>query len=93
MPFLSVECHLTLILYPLEGFQIFKGDAKIPKWLSPGAQNMLRRILDPNPATRITMSDIKADEWFKQDYTPANPNDDEEDKFIDAEALSMQEVV
>ncbi|KAK4856175.1 hypothetical protein QYF36_014840 [Acer negundo] len=72
--------------------KIFKGDAKIPKWLSPGAQNMLRRILDPNPATRITMSGIKADEWFNQDYTPANPNDEEEDTFIDDEALSMQEV-
>ncbi|KAL5782798.1 hypothetical protein ACOSP7_007827 [Xanthoceras sorbifolium] len=72
--------------------KIFKGDAKIPKWLSPGAQNMLRRILDPNPATRITMSGIKTDDWFKQGYTPANPNDDEEDIFIDDQAFSMQEV-
>ncbi|KAL5785740.1 hypothetical protein ACOSQ2_008132 [Xanthoceras sorbifolium] len=72
--------------------KIFKGDAKIPKWLSPGAQNMLRRILDPNPATRITMSGIKTDDWFKHGYTPANPNDDEEDIFIDDQAFSMQEV-
>lgn len=65
----------------------------MPKWLPPGAQNMLRRILDPNPVTRITMSGIKADEWFKQGYTPANPNDEEEDTFIDHDALSLQEVV
>ncbi|XP_031285811.1 CBL-interacting serine/threonine-protein kinase 1 isoform X2 [Pistacia vera] len=71
--------------------KIFKGDAKIPKWLSPGAQNMLRRILEPNPIKRMTMADIKADEWFKQDYTPADPNDEDEDIFIDDEAFSMQE--
>ncbi|KAJ0101112.1 hypothetical protein Patl1_05119 [Pistacia atlantica] len=72
---------------------IFKGDAKIPKWLSPGAQNMLRRILEPNPIKQMTMADIKVDEWFKQDYTPADPNDKDEDIFIDDEAFSMQEAV
>lgn len=71
--------------------KIFKGDCHIPKWISPGARNMMRRILDPNPATRITMAGIKADEWFKQDYTPATP-DDEEDIYIDDEALSIQDV-
>uniref|UniRef100_A0A7N1A0Y9 non-specific serine/threonine protein kinase n=1 Tax=Kalanchoe fedtschenkoi TaxID=63787 RepID=A0A7N1A0Y9_KALFE len=39
--------------------KILKGDVNIPKWLSPGAQNMIRRILDPNLATRITMEQIK----------------------------------
>lgn len=74
-------------------FQIFKGDAKLPKWLSPGAQNLLRKILDPNPVKRITVAGIKVDEWFKQDYTPANPDDDEEDIFVDNEAFSMHELV
>ncbi|KAF8392662.1 hypothetical protein HHK36_023011 [Tetracentron sinense] len=72
--------------------KIFKGDAQIPKWLSQGAQNMIRRILDPNPKTRITMAGIKADEWFKQDYTPANPDDEDEDIYIDDEAFSIQDV-
>lgn len=71
--------------------KIFKGDCHIPKWISPGARNMMRRILDPNPVTRITMAGIKADEWFKQDYTPATP-DDEEDIYIDDEVLSIQDV-
>ncbi|XP_052205949.1 CBL-interacting serine/threonine-protein kinase 1-like isoform X2 [Diospyros lotus] len=71
--------------------KIFKGDAQIPKWLSPGAQNLIRRILDPNPATRITMSDIKTHEWFEQDYSPANPDDEEESIYIDDEALRMHE--
>ncbi|XP_039020632.1 CBL-interacting serine/threonine-protein kinase 1-like isoform X2 [Hibiscus syriacus] len=73
--------------------KIFKGDPPIPKWLSPGARNMIRRILDPNPETRITMAGIKEDGWFKQDYTPAIPDDDDdEDIYIDDEAFSMCEV-
>ncbi|KAE8731017.1 CBL-interacting protein kinase 21 [Hibiscus syriacus] len=73
--------------------KIFKGDPPIPKWLSPGALNMIRRILDPNPETRITMAGIKEDGWFKQDYTHAVPDDDEEDTiYIDDEAFSMCEV-
>ena len=78
---------------PLVRFQIFKGDTQIPKWLSFGARNMIRRILDPNPDTRITMTGIKDDEWFKQDYTLAVPDDEEEDIYINDEAFSMYEVV
>ncbi|KAF7837636.1 CBL-interacting serine/threonine-protein kinase 1-like isoform X1 [Senna tora] len=71
--------------------RILKGDVRIPKWLSPGAQNMIKRILDPNPSTRITMTGIKEDEWFRQDYIPANPEDEEEDVYIDDEAFSIHE--
>ncbi|PNX72906.1 CBL-interacting serine/threonine-protein kinase 1-like protein, partial [Trifolium pratense] len=72
--------------------KIFKGEVQIPRWLSPGAQNIIKRILDPNPKTRITMSMIKEDEWFKQGYYPANLDDEEEDVYIDDEAFSIQEV-
>ncbi|KAL5700411.1 cAMP-dependent protein kinase [Ranunculus cassubicifolius] len=71
--------------------KIFKGDAKIPKWLSTGAQNMIKRMLDPNPKTRIKIAEIKEDEWFKQDYIPATPVDEDEDIFIDDEAFSIQD--
>ncbi|MBA0635229.1 hypothetical protein Godav_029674, partial [Gossypium davidsonii] len=72
--------------------KIFKGDTRIPKWLSSGARNMIKRILDPNPNTRITMAGIKNDEWFIQDYSPAVPDDDEEDTYFDDEAFSMSEM-
>ncbi|XP_061346690.1 CBL-interacting serine/threonine-protein kinase 1-like isoform X2 [Gastrolobium bilobum] len=72
--------------------KILKGDCQIPKWLSPGAQNIIKRILDPNPKTRISMAMIKENEWFKEGYTPANPDDEEEDAYIDDEAFSIQEV-
>ncbi|GJV99276.1 CBL-interacting serine/threonine-protein kinase 1-like protein [Tanacetum coccineum] len=74
--------------------KIFKGDVQMPKWMSPGAKSLLNRILDPNPKTRITIKDIKEDEWFKQDYTPINAKSDpseEEDIHINAGVLSIEE--
>nr|GMD77521.1 CBL-interacting serine/threonine-protein kinase 1-like [Ipomoea batatas] len=58
--------------------KIFKGDAHIPKSLSPGARDLIKRILDPNPSTRITISEIKEHQWFKPGYNPANPDEEEE---------------
>ncbi|KAL5197120.1 hypothetical protein ABZP36_000632 [Zizania latifolia] len=63
----------TVVLYQ----KILKGEARIPKWLSPGAQDILRKILDPNPITRLDMTGIRAHDWFKKDYTPAMSFDDE----------------
>jgi len=73
--------------------QITRGDVQIPKWLSPGAQRMIKRILDPNPLTRITIPEIKADPWFRQGYLPSNPNDGEDDVYVDEEAFPIDEVV
>ncbi|KAG5112749.1 hypothetical protein JHK82_036018 [Glycine max] len=83
--YLPFDDRNLVVLYQ----KIFKGDAQIPKWLSPGAQNMIRRILDPNPETRITMAGIKEDPWFKKGYIPANPED--EDVHVDNEAFSSHE--
>ncbi|KAG9459957.1 hypothetical protein H6P81_004465 [Aristolochia fimbriata] len=74
--------------------KIFRGATQIPKWLSPGARNMIRRILDPNPKTRITVGQIKADEWFKQDYIPVthyDDDDDDDDKYIKDDPISIYE--
>jgi 5'-AMP-activated protein kinase catalytic alpha subunit len=73
--------------------QILKGTAHIPKWLSQGAQDILRKILDPNPITRIDVEGIRAHEWFKQGYAPAVPfNDEEEDISMDEDSLNMTKV-
>lgn len=86
--YLPFDDRNLVVLYQ----KIFKGEVQIPKWLSPGAQNIIRRILDPNPVTRITMKEIKADEWFKQDYIPATPYDEEEHIYIDDDAFSLHDV-
>lgn len=72
--------------------KIFKGDVQIPRWLSPGSQNIIKGMLDPNPKTRITMAMIKEDEWFKECYTTANPEDEEKNVYIDDEAFSIHDV-
>ncbi|XP_062190623.1 CBL-interacting protein kinase 21 [Phragmites australis] len=71
--------------------KILKGNAHIPKWLSQGAQDILRKILDPNPITRIDVDGIRAHDWFKQGYAPAVAFDDDEDNNMDEGALNMSE--
>lgn len=74
--------------------KICKGDPPIPRWLSPGARTMIKKMLDPNPVTRITVAGIKGSEWFRNDYTPSVPDDDddEEDVDTDDDTFSIQEV-
>ncbi|CAL9068194.1 unnamed protein product [Musa banksii] len=72
--------------------KIVRGDTKIPRWLSPGAQNILRRILDPNPVTRMNVAGIKADDWFKEDYAPVFPKDDDDDSYGDSFPVKEQNV-
>ncbi|GMI93584.1 SOS2-like protein kinase 17, LOW-K+-SENSITIVE 1, CBL-interacting protein kinase 23 [Hibiscus trionum] len=50
--------------------QIFRANFGFPSWFSPGARILIKRILDPNPSTRITMIEILEDEWFKKGYKP-----------------------
>ncbi|GJM94527.1 hypothetical protein PR202_ga11177 [Eleusine coracana subsp. coracana] len=46
---------------------------------------ILQRILEPNPMERIDMAGIKAHEWFRQNYIPVVPCDnDDEDSHLDA---------
>jgi 5'-AMP-activated protein kinase catalytic alpha subunit len=71
--------------------QIFKGDCQIPKSLSPSVQDLLRRILEPNPMKRIDISGIKEHEWFRKDYVPAVPHDDDED-ILPGSILPVKEV-
>ncbi|KAK7388078.1 hypothetical protein VNO78_22883 [Psophocarpus tetragonolobus] len=83
--YLPFDDRNIVVLYQ----KILKGDVQIPAWLSPGARNMIKRILDPNPETRITMAEIKEDPWFKKGYIPANPED--EDVYVDNEAFPIRE--
>uniref|UniRef100_A0A164SL88 non-specific serine/threonine protein kinase n=1 Tax=Daucus carota subsp. sativus TaxID=79200 RepID=A0A164SL88_DAUCS len=70
---------------------VFKGTVNFPKGLSPGAKNLIRRILDPNPRTRITIDEIKQDQWFRRRYTPVYPVQDKEGICINDEAFTIHE--
>ncbi|KAK9160783.1 hypothetical protein Syun_007124 [Stephania yunnanensis] len=68
----------SLARVPEKDKSLEKGKTNIPSWLSPGAQNLIMRILDPNPITRITNSKIKEDGSFNQGYIPSTNHDNEE---------------
>ncbi|KAG8067088.1 hypothetical protein GUJ93_ZPchr0005g15820 [Zizania palustris] len=73
--YLPFDDRNIVVLYQ----KIFKGDTQIPKWLSPSAQNLLQRILEPNPMKRINMAEIKSHEWFQKNYVPVAPYDDDDE--------------
>ncbi|KAG7594449.1 NAF/FISL domain [Arabidopsis thaliana x Arabidopsis arenosa] len=70
--------------------KIFKGDPPIPRWISPGAKTMIKRMLDPNPVTRMTIANIKANDWFKHDYTPSNYDDDDDAYLIQEDGFEEE---
>ncbi|KAK8446908.1 hypothetical protein SEVIR_9G561900v4 [Setaria viridis] len=49
---------------------ICQANISCPTWFSSGAKKFIKRIIDPNPDTRITIAEILEDEWFKKDYKP-----------------------
>ncbi|KAK1279759.1 CBL-interacting protein kinase 32 [Acorus gramineus] len=50
--------------------KISHAEFTFPSWLSSGATELLTRILDPNPMTRITIQEILENKWFKKGYKP-----------------------
>ena len=86
--FFAAAIYLTVWYYP----QILKGDYRIPKWLSPGAQDILRKLLDPNPITRLGMDGLREHDWFNQSYTPAVPFDDDDDNYVGDDNSHMTKV-
>ncbi|GER30487.1 CBL-interacting protein kinase 23 [Striga asiatica] len=50
--------------------KIFKADFTCPPWFSSSAKKLIKRILDPNPSTRITIAEVLENDWFKKGYKP-----------------------
>ncbi|CAN6987227.1 unnamed protein product [Brassica rapa subsp. trilocularis] len=63
---------------------IDNADFSCPSYFALGAKALIRRILDPNPETRITIAEIRKDEWFVKDYTPV--------QVIDYEHVNLDDV-
>lgn len=64
--FLPFDDQNSINLYK----KIASANFTFPSWFSFGAKRFLTRILDPNPLTRITISEILEDEWFRKGYKP-----------------------
>ncbi|XP_028777717.1 CBL-interacting serine/threonine-protein kinase 8 isoform X2 [Neltuma alba] len=66
--------------------KIGRAEFSYPAWFSVGAKSLIHRILDPNPQTRITIEQIRNDEWFKKGYVPVSLLEHEEVNLDDVNA-------
>ncbi|CAL4937405.1 unnamed protein product [Urochloa decumbens] len=66
--------------------QICQANISCPPWFSAGAKKFIKRIIDPNPDTRITIAEILEDEWFKKDYKPPRFEQGEDVTLDDVDA-------
>lgn len=57
--------------------KIQKGEFQCPRWMSPELRRFLSRLLDTNPNTRITISEIHQDPWFKKGYNEVRFQEDD----------------
>ncbi|KAJ8540030.1 hypothetical protein K7X08_026419 [Anisodus acutangulus] len=67
--------------------KILKANFSLPPWLSSSSKKLIKRILDPNPLTRITIPEILEDEWFKKDYKPPHFEQDDDVNLDDIDAI------
>ncbi|KAM0887284.1 hypothetical protein ACQ4PT_029154 [Festuca glaucescens] len=61
--------------------KIYKADFTCPSWFSTSTKKLIKKILDPNPNTRITIAEVINNEWFKKGYQP--PTFETEDINLD----------
>ncbi|CAI0453074.1 unnamed protein product, partial [Linum tenue] len=54
-----------------------------PPWLSLPAMQLIAKILNPNPLTRITISEILEDQWFRKNYQPPVFEEKEQQPSLD----------
>lgn len=67
--------------------KIHKAEFSFPTWFSPGAQNLISKLLDPNTRTRLTYDGIRMDPWFKTGYVPVKPYVEEDTSLDDIDAV------
>jgi 5'-AMP-activated protein kinase catalytic alpha subunit len=48
--------------------KIYKGEFRCPRWFSPDLSRLLKRLLDINPKTRITIPEILNSRWFRKGF-------------------------
>ncbi|XP_047175710.1 CBL-interacting serine/threonine-protein kinase 9-like isoform X2 [Vigna umbellata] len=80
----NLSFFIQVLIYNTTTFQIIKAEFTCPSWFPPQAKTLLKRILDPNPQTRIKIPELLKDEWFKKGYKPTS--------FTEEEDLSMDDV-
>ncbi|XP_031112653.1 CBL-interacting serine/threonine-protein kinase 9 isoform X1 [Ipomoea triloba] len=67
--------------------RIQKASFAFPSWFSSSSKKLIKRILDPNPVTRITIPEILKNDWFKKGYKPPHFQPDEDVTLDDVDAV------
>ncbi|OIT29605.1 PREDICTED: CBL-interacting serine/threonine-protein kinase 24-like [Nicotiana attenuata] len=80
LPFDEADLHT---LYT----KINAAEFSCPFWFSPGATSLIRKIIDPNPRTRIKIEGIRRDPWFRKNYVPVRAKADEVVNLDDVRAV------
>ncbi|XP_009607229.1 CBL-interacting serine/threonine-protein kinase 24 isoform X1 [Nicotiana tomentosiformis] len=80
LPFDEADLHT---LYT----KINAAEFSCPFWFSPGATSLIRKIIDPNPRTRIKIEGIRRDPWFRKNYMPVRAKADEVVNLDDVRAV------
>ncbi|XP_038987679.1 CBL-interacting protein kinase 8-like isoform X2 [Phoenix dactylifera] len=75
------EVDLTTLYNKIE-----KAEFSCPSWFSVGAKSLIHRILDPNPASRIRIEEIRCHEWFRKNYVPVGQVENEDVNLDDVYA-------
>lgn len=76
------EIDLTTLYSKIE-----TAEFSCPSWFPMGAKSLICKILDPNPETRIKISDIRDDEWFNRNYVPVRHLEYEDINLDDVNAV------
>ncbi|EOY15540.1 CBL-interacting protein kinase 8 isoform 1 [Theobroma cacao] len=76
------ELDLTTLYSKIE-----RAEFSCPSWFPVGAKSLIHRILDPNPQTRITIEQIRSDEWFKKGFVPVRLLEYEDINLDDVNAV------
>ncbi|CAI9279545.1 unnamed protein product [Lactuca saligna] len=48
--------------------KIYRGEFRCPRWFSPELSRLLKRLLQTNPVTRITIPELMENRWFKKGF-------------------------
>ncbi|KAJ8627242.1 hypothetical protein MRB53_020549 [Persea americana] len=67
--------------------KIIEADFTCPLWFSTSAKKLIKRILDPNPLTRISVPEIIENAWFKKGYQPPTFDTSEATNLDDVNAI------
>ncbi|XP_057434875.1 CBL-interacting serine/threonine-protein kinase 8-like [Lotus japonicus] len=76
------ELDLTSLYSKIE-----KAEYSCPPGFPVGAKTLIHKILDPNPETRITIEQIRNDEWFQRGYVPVSLLEYEDVNLDDVNAV------